>query len=159
MPAHDETIKDIDAKIEQNQQLLNEAQKWINLFGTLQNNVAVLKRAKALLERDEILPEPSGHAYVMPESEVQPPQPHGPDTVPAHGSIGSLIITVLTEAATPLPLQTILERVHAKGRPEVTLRTLGGVISQYLLGKKIQRTARATYALPPATLNAAMHTE
>ena len=164
MPAHNETTKDLDAKIAQNQRLLNEAQKWINLYGTLQNNLAVLKRAKALLEADDIVPEPSEYVHVptepqLPESEPQAapstaiPKPESP-----RNSIGALILTALTESGVPLPVQTILASVRAKGRSEVTLKTLGGVISQYLAKGVIRRTERATYALPSVNGNGtAMH--
>ncbi len=98
MPVHDETIKDIDTKIEQNQRLLSEAQKWVNLLGTLQNNLAVLKRAKALLASDEVTPEPSKYVHVTPEPQehqaqepgVPPQASRPPESNAAQGLIGKL---------------------------------------------------------------------
>jgi hypothetical protein len=156
MLVHDETIKDIEAKIEQTQRLLDEAQKWVNLLGTARNNLAVLKRAKALLESDEVTPEPSEYVHVdEPQVQVVIAEPHTTRLTESseRSSIGASILAVLTEAGSPLPVQTILARVRDKGRSDITLKTLGGVLSQYLTKGAVRRTDRATYALPLANGN------
>jgi hypothetical protein len=164
MPSDNDAIKVLDFKIEETQRLAAEAQRWANRLSQLVNDLLVLKRARELLLSDESSGEKQrGYIPVFAPS----PSTQAPSTTPeAQGegeggtqiSIGALVVKVLNEAGTPLPVQTILACVRAKGRPEVTLKTLGGVISQYLTGGKIQRTARATYALPSTNGNgAAMH--
>ena len=129
----------------------------------MQNNLAVLKRAKKLLlESDDLIAEPSEHVHVLPEAQAQEVarQATRPTVTPKpeaqRNSIGALVLAVLTEAGAPVPLKIILENVRVKGRSEVTLKTLGGVVSQYLSKGVIQRTERATYALPSANGNGAV---
>jgi hypothetical protein len=107
-------------------------------------------------------PAPGQHAFVPvmvfapAQADSQQPKPDAPNAQPL--SIGAVVVDILTEAAKSggrhanVPLQTILERVHAKGRTEVSLKTLGGVISQYTAKGTIRRISRATYALPRATV-------
>ena len=161
MTQDNELIKQIDKKIAETEALAAEAQKWANQLGSLQNNVLVLKRARLLLLGEETPGEPREDVPVFPN----PSQPalnlgsdvssNGNGSQPA--SIGSLLIGVLMEAGSPLKVQRILERMRAKGRTDVTGKTLGGVISQYLTKGSIRRTARATYALPRAN-RTEMHT-
>jgi hypothetical protein len=170
MPANEETIKVLDAKINETQRLADEAQRWANRLGQLTNDLAVLKRARELLlsveEPGEVRRE-LVHVWPPPLAESQSAmnpnaQPEAPGTAASNiaqpTSIGGLVVMVLTEADAPLSVQTILERVRAKGRADLNLKTLGGVISQYVSKGALRRTARATYALPLANGNReAMH--
>ena len=151
MPAHDATIRDIDAKLAQAKELYDKAAHWSRLLGTIDNNIKVLERAKAILLRDEMPAEPGATIPVWDDET----SPYAQKPVKAatpnfeESSIGALMVAILREAGSALPVQTILERLHSsKGRSDVSLKTLSGVLSQYLAKKAIRRVARATYALP-----------
>ena len=154
MPSDNEAIKVIDGKIEETQRLADEAQRWANRLSQLVNDLAVLKRARDLLLSNE----PPGETrrdfigvFAPPSSTSSPstaPEAQNQGERDTHISIGALVVKVLSDAGTPLAVQTILERVRAKGRADLNLKTLGGVISQYLTKGSLRRTARATYALP-----------
>ena len=79
---------------------------------------------------------------IVPREEVVHEQPQN------SRSIGELVVEVLREAGKPLKVQVILKQIRAKGRSDLVLKTLGGVLSQYLNRGVVRRTARATYALP-----------
>ncbi len=146
MPAHDETIRDIDAKIRRTEQLLAEAQKWMNLHGTLKNNLDVLKRARTLLEQDEPIPEPGAFTHVASDAEVPAPAERPTDTQPAT-SISRLILNALSESTESLSLNQITDYIHSKGRADVAQKTVSGVIAQHLVKGTVRRVARGTYEL------------
>jgi len=170
-------FKVLDAKIAETQKLADEAQQWANRLGQLMNDLQVLKRARDLLLGSQ--PAEGQQAYVpVVDYTAQANTNPQPGFADAHNaqqpqlSIGALVVSILTEAARTggrhanVPVKTILERVHAKGRTEVTPKTLGGVISQYLAKGAIRRTSRATYALPrtatasqPTANGASMHSD
>lgn len=154
MPANDVTLRDIDIKIERTEQLLTEAQKWTDLLPTLRNNLDVLRRAKFLLEQDEIIPEPSAYTHVPFGSESSPPvrQAEIKQAIVNSqrvGSISSLIFAALAEASEPLTLNQIADSVRAKGRNDISQKSVSGVIAQHLNKKIVRRVARGTYALTP----------
>jgi hypothetical protein len=138
-------VRELDAQIGKLEGLAATAQGWANRLSGLSNDLAVLKRARALM----MDPESAGqsHALVYVPITVGSAVGYVP-TEAEQPSIGALILAVLKEAGTPMKVQTILERIQAKGRPDLTLKTLGGVLAQYLAKKLLRRTKRATYALP-----------
>lgn len=147
-----QVIDQIDARIEETQRLAEEAQHWANRLGSLLNDLAVLKRARELLLRDDVLGEPRTTMEYVPVF-AEPPQQESQsasamNTGAHQRSIGMLLVSVLTEAGSPLNVSTILERIHRRGRPDVTSKSLAGVVSQYLAKGVITRTERATYGLP-----------
>lgn len=140
-------VRELDAQIAQVERLANTAQEWANRLGGLSNDLAVLKRARALVMNPMTAEHPDRSTteliYVAPESAPLPQQ-----EVEQSLSIGALILTVLNEARTPMKVQAILKAIHAKGRTEITVKSLGGVLAQYYSKGHLRRTRRATYALP-----------
>jgi hypothetical protein len=139
-------IAEIDAKIEETEKLATEAQRWANQLSMLRNNLDVLKRAREILldeQREE------GVSKFVP---VFPAPPRQADNARvAEGtsgsplSIGATVEKILREAGTAMSLQDIWENLKLNGRSDVPLKTLGGVISQYVAKGRIERTERATY--------------
>jgi hypothetical protein len=145
MSEKDKLLSQLDAKIKRTQKLADEAQIWANRLSTLRNNLDVLKRARELLvETDN---EETARPWVpvfssAPRDYVQGLESGGDTT---HLSIGATAEKILREAGSEMSLQEIWENLKVNGRPEVPLKTLGGVISQYVAKGRIKRTGRATY--------------
>jgi hypothetical protein len=63
-------------------------------------------------------------------------------------SIGSLAIGTLSEADSPLHVNELLTKLHAKGKPHLTKATLSSTLYTYVKAGKLRLTAPNTFALP-----------
>ena len=142
----------LDREIARKEAELDTAKRATERIAELTNDVFALKRSRQLIAGDT-----SKSLQALIAEINAPPAPpsvsaNGTGTAavkPADISIGSAVVTALTNAKKPLKLAKLLTLVRtATANPALSSRSLGAVISQYTAKGKIRRKARGTYELP-----------
>jgi hypothetical protein len=140
----DEIIRELDVKISETQKLADEAQRWANQLGTLKNNLDVLKRARELLLENEDTAQSGKYVPVIRFEPTNFDHPADVENPSSLLSIGATAEKLLRDAGVSLSIQDLRELMKQNGR-DVPLKTLAGVISQYVSKGRIKRTGRGTY--------------